>query len=79
MVYVELRVLALQLAIDKRMIRYWFRLLSKHRSAHSYCIYKITLTFFCKRYIQNPLDMQSEKTYSATVDYHTCGKPIYTR
>ena len=46
MMYVELGVLALQLAIDKRMIRYGFRLLSKHRSAYSYCLYKITLTLF---------------------------------
>ena len=38
MVYGELCVLPQQVAIDKRIIEYWFRLLSKHHSAYSYCI-----------------------------------------
>ena len=46
MVYGELGVLPLQVAIDKRIIRYWFRLLCKHHSAYSYCIYRMALTLF---------------------------------
>ena len=46
MVYGELRVLPLQVAIDKRIIGYWFRLLSTHHSAYSYCIYRMALTLF---------------------------------
>ena len=46
MVYGELRVLPLQVAIDKRIIGYWVRLLSKHHSAYSYCIYRMALTLF---------------------------------
>ena len=45
-VYGELGVLPLQVAIDKRIIGYWFRLLSKQHSAYSYCIYKMALTLF---------------------------------
>ena len=46
MVYGELGVLPLQVAIDKCIIGYWFRLLCKHTSAYSYCIYRMTLTLF---------------------------------
>ena len=46
MVYGELGVLPIQVAIDKRIIGYWFRLLSKHHSAYSYCIYRMALTLF---------------------------------
>ena len=40
----ELGVLPLPIAMDKRMIGYWFKLLSKHDSAYSYCLYRIALT-----------------------------------
>ena len=46
MVYGELGVLHLQVAIVKRIIGYWFRLLSKHHSAYTYCIYRMALTLF---------------------------------
>ena len=46
MVYGELGVLPLQVAIAKRIIGYWFRLLSKHHSVYSYCIYRMALTLF---------------------------------
>ena len=38
MVYGELGVLHLEVAIDERIIEDWFRLLSKHYSTYSYCI-----------------------------------------
>ena len=46
MVYGGLGVLPLQVAIDKRIIGYLFRLLSKHHSAYSYCIYRMPFTLF---------------------------------
>ena len=46
MSYGELGVLPLQVAIGKRMIGYWFRLLSKHDTAYSYCLYRMALTLF---------------------------------
>ena len=46
MVYGELGVLPLQIAIDKCIIGYWFRLLSKHHSAYSYYINRMTSTLF---------------------------------
>ena len=46
MVYGELGVLPIQVAIDKRIIGYWFRLLSKHHSAYSYCKYRMALSLF---------------------------------
>ena len=46
MTYGELDVLPLHVAIDKRISGYWFRLLSKHHSAYSYCICRMALTLF---------------------------------
>ena len=45
------RVLPLQVAIDKRIIRYWFGILSKH---DSYCLYRMALI---------PLSNKQYKTY----------------
>ena len=46
MIYDDLGVLPLQVAIEKGIIGYWFRLLSKHHSAYSYCIYRMVLALF---------------------------------
>ena len=46
MVYGELGVLPQQIAIDKRIIAYWFRLLSKYNSTYSYCLCRMALTLF---------------------------------
>ena len=90
MVYGELGVLSLQVAIDKRKIGYWFRLLSKHHSAYSYCIYRMALALFpddlykthwiCK--VKSILD-NCEISYmwenQCTLDNSTCKNIIFRR
>ena len=73
MVYGELDVLPLQIAIDKRIIAYWARQLSKHDSAYSYCLYRMELTLFTINHNTKHIGYEKWRAYLITVDSHTCG------